>query len=202
MFRAPKNLFHAYKLMCDSDLVKSKNPTPDALAEFEVYLNKAQPTTEDKTIFNMVRFFNDANAYGFSRMIQRNKAQSFILWTPPSEIAKWFQLTNIIHITYNGTRMAVNIHQSYVPRGETKKAKRSANKNISENLKKPSDLKILKSKPKLSAADFKKELEVLSVKKDILWCDLDEDDENPPVQDNEDIAALQSIVNKVNESDK
>lgn len=176
MFKIPNKLYRSYKLLQVSELAVCPDVTPEAISEFEVILNTAQPDARYKEMQSFVQFLYSANTFGFNKLIQRNKAESIILWAQPKAIVKWFNLQGKIVIKNKNGKLVVTAHKNRMEM-KTKKTKKLSDK-----------LKTTESKTeKVTAAQFKNALENHKIIND--WAD--EDTEEFEVEN-----SVQDVINE------
>jgi hypothetical protein len=105
----PQYLINGYLLLQNSELVKQKNVSPESLSEFERILNNIQPKDEDMAKYDMIKTLYNSNKMKFIRFIRESYSSCAVLWTESKAIVTWFDLSNLIYITWDNRRFRVEL---------------------------------------------------------------------------------------------
>ena len=100
----PKRIYELWREITNCDLVISQVPTTENMVEFQNLLNRSTPMDANEQAHReLVRCMYYSNPVGFMRYISvyRNRVQPLVLWTESKRIAKLFNLTGHIHISWN-----------------------------------------------------------------------------------------------------
>lgn len=110
----PKNLFNGYKLIKDCKLVKNKDYTQEALCEFEILLNDAQPMPEDMERFSTVKDYYNVLKNSYQKFIRDTPLECTILWTESKSIVNWFDLRGIVYLRYDlqTSKYSIQLHRN------------------------------------------------------------------------------------------
>ncbi len=114
----PKRIYELGKAIANSDLVLTKSPTPQNIAQFRDLLNQSFPVDEKEAAQReLVRSMYYCNPFGFLQYISisRNRVKALILWTESKRIARFFELNRCVHISWNETTGLYDV-VLYVPR--------------------------------------------------------------------------------------
>lgn len=114
----PKKLYDTYRELCNTELVKSRNATPENMLEFQTVLNQSTPVEPTEvTQHEFLRCIYFSNPVGFVDYIsdRYNRVSAAILWTESKRIAKFFKLSGVVHISWSDDTKSYTV-VPYVPR--------------------------------------------------------------------------------------
>lgn len=107
----PNALYHNYRKISKSNLVKEDNPTGDCYEYVEKLLNAASPDPSsshyerEMTMKQFVRSLYELNPNkrynGYINLVKGTYLECTILWTPPMSIMKHFNLFHKAYIKWN-----------------------------------------------------------------------------------------------------
>ncbi len=99
-----------YKRLQDSELVRTKDPTPENVERFKRILNMSVPVTDyDMTLGEVGRFFYNTNRYSFVKFLGASGLQHFVLVTDGYPIVKQLDLVGIIIVKWNRQQQEFDI---------------------------------------------------------------------------------------------
>lgn len=116
----PKRIYELGREIANCDLVTQQNPTQENMTAFQNLLNQSWPVdTDEQAQRELVRGMYYSNPVGFMQYIStpRNRVRSLVLWTESKRIAKFFNLSGRVHISWDETTHSYNV-VPHVPRAQ------------------------------------------------------------------------------------
>lgn len=108
----PKRIYELGREIANCDLVTQQNPTQENMIAFQNLLNQSWPVdTDEQAQRELVRGMYYSNPVGFMQYIStpRNRVRSLVLWTESKRIAKFFNLSGRVHISWDETTHSYNV---------------------------------------------------------------------------------------------
>jgi hypothetical protein len=96
----PSYIYNSYKNITHSSLYTSNDLTEETIKEFQDFLNGAQPTENDLTMFNTFRLLYRSTK-DFDRFLIKNRLKHLILWTEAKSIVRHFNLYGLVYVKWN-----------------------------------------------------------------------------------------------------
>ena len=112
-FDTPGYLVSSYNNIRNSKLITEKKLTEESVAEFQKYLNEAQP--ENATECNqrsLVQFLYRKNPMSFCKFLVKSRVNHLILWTESKYIARHFGLQGVVYIKWNENKYECSMHNN------------------------------------------------------------------------------------------
>lgn len=98
----PQHLYDNYKRIRNSKLILNKSLDTDNIAEFQTYLNDAQPESpEDYQMRALIQYLYRKNPNNFCRFLVRSRLSHLILWTEAKCIVRHFGLRGVVYVKWN-----------------------------------------------------------------------------------------------------
>jgi len=116
----PKRIYELGREIANCDLVTQQNPTQENMTAFQNLLNQSWPVdTDEQAQRELIRGMYYSNPVGFMQYIStpRNRVRSLVLWTESKRIAKFFNLSGRVHISWDETTHSYNV-VPHVPRAQ------------------------------------------------------------------------------------
>lgn len=114
----PKRIYELGREIANCALVTQQNPTQENMTAFQNLLNQSWPVdTDEQAQRELVRGMYYSNPVGFMQYIgmPRNRVRSLVLWTESKRIAKFFNLSGRVHISWDETNNLYNV-VPHIPR--------------------------------------------------------------------------------------
>lgn len=113
-FDAQEYIMTNYKNILNTKLINQKSLTEDSIAEFQKYLNAAQPVTDsDKTLRSLIHYLYRKNPLNFCKYLVKSRLSHLILWTESKYIARHLGLQGVVYIKWNNTTYDCSLHNNY-----------------------------------------------------------------------------------------
>lgn len=147
----PQKLYDTFREMTKSDLVTTQKANPENMLAFQNLLNQASPVTDTETAQrDLIRRMYFSSPSGFMSYVgnRHNQVSALVLWTESKCIARYFNLTGVVHIKWTDETKMYTINP-YVPKDQ---------REVPETTDEPVAKKEPTSKPKPSGQFLGKKL--------------------------------------------
>ena len=114
----PTRIYELGREIADSELVKTRVASPENMKAFQDLLNQSWPVSEAETAQReLVRGMYYSNTTSFVQYCShpRNRVRALILWTESKRIAKFYNLSGCVHISWDEDAKQYNV-VPHVPR--------------------------------------------------------------------------------------
>lgn len=109
----PQQVYDSYKEIRDSELIRNKILTDKNITEFQLSLNKSQPSSEEESkTRSLIQYMYRKNPTNFCRFLVRSKLSHLILWTEAKCIVRHFGLIGIVYVKWNDNMYECSLHKN------------------------------------------------------------------------------------------